>query len=79
MINPLDLIKSFLGGGKSPQEIAMQMVGNNNSPMIQNLIKMAQNGDYKGVESVARNMFREQGRDFDAEMKDFQKFIGNFK
>ena len=78
-MNPLDIIKNFMSGGKSPQEIAMNMIGNNTNPVMQNLIKMAQNGDTKGVESVARNMFKEQGRDFDTEMKDFQKFIGIFK
>ena len=79
MNNPLQMIKMFMNGGKNPQEIAMNMIGNNNSPVIQNLVKMAQNGDYKGVENVARNMFKEQGRDFDAEIKDFQNLIGNFK
>lgn len=80
MNNPLDMIKMFLGGGKNPKEIAMKMLGNNtNNPVMQNLIKMAEEGDTQGVENVARNMFKEQGRDFDAEMKDLQKFIGNFK
>ena len=79
MNNPLQMIKMFMSGGKNPQEIAMNMIGNNNSPVIQNLVKMAQNGDYKGVENVARNMFKEQGRDFDAEMKDLQSVISSFK
>lgn len=79
MNNPLQMIKMFMNGGKNPQEIAMNMIGNNNSPVIQNLVKMAQNGDYKGVENVARNMFKEQGRDFDAEMKDLQSVISSFK
>ena len=78
-MNPLDIIKNFMSGGKTPQEIAISMIGNNTNPIMQNLVKMAQNGDYQGVEKVARNMFKEQGRDFDAEVKDFQKFIGNFK
>ncbi len=79
MNNPLQMIKTLMSGGKNPQEIAMNMIGNNNNPVIQNLIKMAQNGDYKGVENVARNMFKEQGRDFDAEMKDLQSVISSFK
>ena len=78
-MNPLDMIKNFVNGGKNPRDIAMSMIGNNTNPVMQNLVKMAQNGDYKGVENVARNMFREQGRDFDTEMKDLQKFIGSFK
>ena len=78
-MNPLQMIKLAMSGGKSPQEIVRQMIGNNNNPIIQNLVKMAENGDYQGVENVARNMFKEQGRDFDAEIKDFQNLIGNFK
>ena len=79
MNNPLQMIRMMMSNTKNPQEIAMNMIGNNNNPVMQNLVKMAQNGDYKGVENVARNMFKEQGRDFDAELKDLQSFIGNFK
>lgn len=78
-MNPLQMIKLAMSGGKNPQEIVKQMIGNNNNPIIQNLVKMAENGDYKGVENVARNMLKEQGRDFDAEIKDFQNLIGNFR
>lgn len=75
-MNPLDMIKNFMSGGKNPQEIAMQMIGNNNNPVIQNLIKMAQNGDYQGVEEFARNFYKQQGRDFD---KEFSQFMNNFR
>lgn len=78
-MNPLQMIKLAMSGGKNPQEIVKRMIGNNNNPIIQNLVKMAENGDYKGVENVARNMLKEQGRDFDAEIKDFQNLIGNFR
>ena len=78
-MNPLQMIKLAMSGGKNPQEIVKQMIRNNNNPIIQNLVKMAENGDYQGVENVARNMFKEQGRDFDVEIKDFQNLIGNFK
>lgn len=79
MNNPIDMIKSLISGGRNPQEIALQMIGNNNNPVMQNLVKMAQNGDYQGVKNFARNMFREQGRDFDKELQDMQNFINNFK
>ena len=79
MNNPIDMIKSLISGGRKPQEIALQMIGNNNNPEMQNLVKMAQNGDYQGVKNFARNMFREQGRDFDKELQDMQNFINNFK
>lgn len=78
-MNPIDMLKTFASGGRNPQEIAMQLVGNNNNPMINNLVKMAQNGDYQGVENFARNMLKEQGRNFDDEMQQLQSIINNFK
>lgn len=78
-MNPLDMIKSFMSGGKNAEQIAMQLIGNSNNPFMNNLVDMAKKGDYQGVENIARNMFKEQGRDFDKEMKDLQGFIQSFK
>lgn len=75
-MNPLQLIKMLFNKNKNPQEMIKSMMGNNNNPMVNNLIQMAQNGDQKGIENFARNMFKEQGRDFD---KEFSEFMGNFK
>ena len=73
-MNPIQMLQSFITKGFSPQKIAEQMTGNN--PMMANLIKMANAGDTKGVEKVARNMFKEKGRDFD---KEFSEFRSKFK
>ena len=75
MNNPL---KSFMQQQVNPQQLLMNFMQqrNNNNPMINNLINMAQKGDSKGVENFARNLFKEQGRDFDKEFSDFMK---NFK
>ena len=73
-MNPMQMLQSFLTKGLSPQKIVEQMAGNN--PMMANLIKMANAGDTKGVEKVARNMFKEKGRDFD---KEFSEFKSKFK
>lgn len=73
-MNPMQMLQSFIAKGLSPQKIAEQMTGNN--PMIANLIKMANAGDTEGVEKVARNMFKEKGRDFD---KEFSEFRSKFK
>ena len=78
-MNPLDMIKSFMSGGKNAEQIAMQLIGNSNNPFMNNLVDMAKKGDYQGVENIARNMFKEQGRDFDKEIKDLQGFIQSFK
>ena len=76
-MNPQEMLKQFKG--KKPQEIAMQLIGNNNNPVINNLITMAKNGDTQGVENFVRNMFKEQGRDFDAEMQNMQSIINQLK
>lgn len=73
-MNPMQMLQSFITKGLSPQKIAEQIVGNN--PMMANLIKMANAGDTEGVEKVARNMFKEKGRDFD---KEFSEFKSKFK
>lgn len=73
-MNPMQMLQNFLIKGLSPQKIVEQMVGNN--PMVANLIKMANAGDTDGVEKVARNMFKEKGRDFD---KEFSEFKSKFK
>ena len=78
-MNPLDMIKNFINVGKNPEQIAMQLLANNNNPIMNNLVDLAKKGDYQGVENIARNMFKEQGRDFDKEMNDLQGFIQNFK
>ena len=61
-MNLLDMLKQFKG--RNPQEIAMQMIGNINNPMINNLVQMARNGDRQGVENFARNVLKEQRKGF---------------
>lgn len=75
MNNPIEIIKNLMGNN-SPQQIAMQLLGNNTNPMINNLVNMAMNGDTKGVETFARNFYKERGLDFD---KEFSNFMSNFK
>lgn len=76
MNNPLNLMKAFMKGGNSPQDLLKAMVANNNNPLLQNVVKMANNGNTEGVENFARNIFKNQGRDFD---KEFGEFMKNFK
>jgi hypothetical protein len=73
-MNPMMLLQNFIKRGLSPQQVLSQIGANN--PMITNLMNMINNGDTKGVETFARNMFKERGRDFD---KEFAEFRSNFK
>lgn len=72
MNNSMQLINML----KNPKEAVINIVKSNNNPMIKNLVEMAEKGDNQGIENFARNIMKEQGRDFDAEMNEFMK---NFK
>ena len=75
MNNPMQFMR-MLKSIKNPKEAVINMVKSNNNPMLKNLVEMAEKGDTKGVENFARNILKEQGRDFDSEMNNFMK---NFK
>lgn len=75
MNNPMQMM-NLLKGVKSPKDAVINMIKSNNNPMVKNLVEMAEKGDNEGIEKFARNMFKEQGRDFDSEIK---QFMNNFK
>ena len=63
-MNPLMMIGQMMKNGGNPQQIFQQMMGNNPSmtnPIMKNAFEMAQKGDSKGVEELARNLCREKG------------------
>lgn len=75
-MNPMEIIKSFMGSGGNPQELLMKaLMGNNSNPLINNLVQMAKSGNSQGVETFARNFFKEKGRDFDKEFADFMQTL----
>ena len=64
MINPMQLMQAM----KNPQAFMNQIMGNRqmmNNPMIQNTVNMAQKGDMKGIEQMARNLCKEKGLNAD--------------
>ena len=59
-MNPLQMIH----GIKSHQQFLQQIMGNNQmmqNPIIKNTVQMAQSGDAKGIEQLARNLCKEKG------------------
>ena len=75
MNNPMQFM-NMLKSIKNPKEAVINMIKSNNNPMVKNLVDMAEKGDNEGIEKFARNMFKEQGRDFDSEIK---QFMNNFE
>lgn len=75
-MNEINMIKNLVSKGGNPQQIVMDnLLKNNSNPMITKLLTMAKKGDTQGVENFARNLFKDKGRDFDAEFSDFMKQI----
>lgn len=68
-------ILQMLQTTKNPAQFLSKLLENNNNPVFQNFMKMAQNGDEKGLENFARNLFKERGQDFDKEFSNFMKQI----
>ena len=73
MNNSIQMIKNLLSN-PNPQDILNKMAGNN--PILQDLILKAKNGNIEAIENFVRNLYKENGRDFD---KEFAQFMGNFK
>lgn len=72
MNNPFQLFQAM----RNPQQFLQQMAGNSqimNNPMAKNIFNMAQKGDTKGIEQMAKNLCKEKGIDFDKSFSDFKK------
>lgn len=69
MFNPMQLMQMMKSG--NPQQMIQQLMWNSQlmqNPMARNAIQMAQNGDTKGIEQMARNLCKEKGLNPDEAM-----------
>ena len=76
-MNPMEIIQ-MIKQGQNPQQLIMQILEQNMSqtPMGQNLINMAKNGQSQEIEQFARNYLSQNGKDFDKEFAEFRKQLG---
>ena len=75
----MDFIQMMKKG--NPQEFvinALQQEKANGNPIAGNLIQMINSGDSRGIESIARNIAKEKGIDFDKEFNSFKQMFRNF-
>ena len=73
-INPMQLIQ-MIKGGYNPQLLIMSILQqqNNNNPIVQNAVNLAQNGNITALRSLAQNLAAQKGLDFDTEFAKFKK------
>ena len=76
-VNPIQLIQA-IRQGQNPQQLMMSVLENqmSNTPVGQNLLALAKKNDTAGIEDFARNLFAQNGRDFDSEFNNFKQTIG---
>lgn len=76
-MNPMQLIQ-MIKNGSNPQQLALSMLEQNagSNPVINNLLHLAKEGKTDEIEDIARNMFKEQGKDFDKEFNSFKQSLG---
>lgn len=78
-MNPLTMIGQMIKNGRNPQQIFRQMMGNNpamNNPIMKNAFEMAQKGDSRGVEELARNLCKEKGINPDEAIEKVRQQLG---
>lgn len=76
-VNPMQIIQ-MIKSGTNPQQLMLNYLQNQlgNSPMGNNLLQLAQNGQTADIEAFARNYMAERGLDFDKEFKAFRQNLG---
>lgn len=76
-MNPINIFQMMMGS--NPQQLVQQMMGDNqlmSNPMIKNAMSMAQSGNSKGIEQMARNLCKEKGINPDDVMKQIRSNFG---
>lgn len=76
-VDPNQLI-GMIKKGYNPQQLVLSVLENQmkGTPMGDNLLNLARNGQTGEIEKIARNLMAQKGLDFDKEFSAFRKAIG---
>lgn len=78
--NGMDInqLLNFLKASGDPKQFVYNMMQERagGNPILQNILELAQQNKTGEIEGIARNLLKEQGRDFDKEFNGFRKFLG---
>ena len=77
MMNLQQMIQ-FIKARNNPEQFVMMMLQNGakNNPVFANILQLAQNKNYKGIENVVKNLAKQRGIDFDKEFNNFRQTLG---
>lgn len=76
-VNPNQLV-AMIKSGYNPQQLLINVLESNmkGTPMGDNLINLAKQGNGVEIEKIARNIASQRGIDFDKEFQAFRKQLG---
>ena len=75
-VNPMNLIQ-MIRSGSNPQQLLMSVLSQNDSPLNQNLLQLARQGNSQEIEKIVRNLYAQRGgTDFDKDFAAFRKSMG---
>ena len=75
-VNPTNLIQ-MIRSGQNPQQLLMSVLSQNNSPLSQNLLQLARQGNSQEIEKIVRNLYAQKGgTDFDKDFMAFKQSLG---
>ena len=73
----MNQIVGMIKRGQNPQQVMMNLLQNMQStPMGANLLNLAKQNRTADIEQIARNVMKQQGRDFDTDFQAFRKTYG---
>lgn len=73
-VNPMQLIQ-LIKNGNNPQQLLMNIIQQQNNPILQNASMLAKKGNAGALEMIARNLAQQKGLDFDKEFATFQSYF----
>lgn len=76
-VNPLQLVQ-MIKSGTNPQQLMISVLENQmkGTPMGENLLRLARENRSAEIEQIARNLYSQQGLDFDKEFLAFKNMLG---
>lgn len=76
-MNPTQMIQFFRNCG-NPRQMMLNILEQQscNNPIVANIINLAKQNKTSDIEQIARNMLKEQGKDYDKEFTNFKRMFG---
>ena len=76
-VNP-NMLLQMIKQGQNPQQLMLSILqGQANTPLTQNLLNLARNGQTEEIEKIVRNIYTQQGgTNFDQEFEAFKRAMG---